>query len=124
MAKRLEVYKCEVCGNIVEVLTGGRGKLACCGQPMVLFEENTVDAAKEKHVPVVEKTEHGIKVKVGSVAHPMEDEHFIEWIQVIADGTAYRKFLKAGDAPEAVFCVDAKEVTAREYCNLHGLWKA
>ena len=124
MAKRVEVYKCDICGNIVEVLTGARGKLACCGQPMKLFEENTVDAAKEKHVPVIEKAEHGIKVKVGSVAHPMEEEHFIEWIQVVADGTSCRKFLKPGDPPEATLCVEAKDVSAREYCNLHGLWKS
>ena len=124
MAKRLEIYKCELCGNIVEVLHEGKGELVCCHQPMKLFQENTVDASKEKHVPVIEVLEHGIKVKVGSVAHPMEEKHLIEWIEVIADGKAYRQFLKPGDAPEAVFCIDAKEITAREYCNLHGLWKA
>ena len=124
MAKRLEIYKCELCGNIVEVLHEGKGELVCCHQPMKLIQENTVDASKEKHVPVIEVLEHGIKVKVGSVAHPMEEKHLIEWIEVIADGKAYRQFLKPGDAPEAVFCIDAKEITAREYCNLHGLWKA
>jgi superoxide reductase len=124
MAKRLEIYKCELCGNIVEVLHEGKGELVCCHQPMKLFQENTVDASKEKHVPVIEVLEHGIKVKVGSVAHPMEDKHYIEWIEVIADGKVYRQFLKPGDAPEAVFCIDAKDITAREYCNLHGLWKA
>ncbi|HOO36871.1 MAG TPA: desulfoferrodoxin [Deltaproteobacteria bacterium] len=124
MAKKLEIYKCEVCGNIVEVLHEGKGELVCCGQPMKLFKENTVDAAKEKHVPVIEKTADGFKVKVGSVAHPMEEKHYIEWIELIADGKAYRKFLKPGDVPEAIFCIDAKEVAAREYCNLHGLWKA
>jgi superoxide reductase len=123
MAKKLEVYICNTCGNIVEVLHGGAGKLVCCGKPMELLEENTVDAATEKHIPVMEKTDHGIKVKVGSVAHPMLDEHYIEWIEVIADGKAYREFLSPGDAPEATFCVDAEEVTARAYCNLHGLWK-
>ena len=124
MAKRLEIYKCELCGNIVEVLHEGKGELVCCHQPMKLFLENTVDASKEKHVPVIEVLEHAIKVKVGSVAHPMEEKHLIEWIEVIADGKAYRQFLKPGDAPEAVFCIDAKDITAREYCNLHGLWKA
>jgi len=124
MAERMQVYKCEKCGNIVELLHGGPGDLSCCGEPMKLYQENTVDAAREKHVPVVEKTADGFKVTVGSVAHPMMDEHYIEWIQVITDdGKAYRKYLKPGDGPEAVFCIDADHVTAREYCNLHGLWK-
>jgi superoxide reductase len=124
MAEQLEVYKCDVCGNIVEVMHGGEGELVCCGQPMKLFVANTVDAAKEKHVPAIEKTAEGFKVKVGSVAHPMEEKHYIEWIEVIAGGKAYRQFLKPGEAPEATFCIDAGQVTAREYCNLHGLWKA
>jgi superoxide reductase len=124
MTKRLQIYKCETCGNIVELLHAGPGDLVCCGQPMKLYQENSVDAAKEKHVPVVEKTADGFKVKVGSVAHPMEEKHFIEWIQIIADdGKVYRKFLKPGGVPEAVFCIEANAVTAREYCNLHGLWK-
>ncbi len=124
MTQKLEVYKCDVCGNIVEVLHAGGGELVCCGQPMKLMAENTVDAAKEKHVPVIEKVDGGFKVKVGSVAHPMEEKHYIEWIEIIADGKAYRQFLKPGDKPEAVFSIDAKSVTAREYCNLHGHWKA
>ncbi len=124
MTKQNEVYKCALCGNIVEVLHAGAGELVCCGQAMSLMTENTVDAAKEKHVPVVERTADGIKVTVGSVLHPMEEKHYIEWIELIADGKAYRKFLKPGDVPEAIFCIDAKEVAAREYCNLHGLWKA
>jgi superoxide reductase len=123
MAERLEVYKCEVCGNIVEVLHGGDGELVCCGQPMKRFVENTVDAAKEKHVPVIEKVEGGVKVKVGDVAHPMEEKHYIEWVEIIADGKAYRQFLNPGEAPEATFNVEAGQITAREYCNLHGLWK-
>ena len=123
MTERLQVYKCEVCGNIVEVLHEGKGELVCCKQPMKLFVENTVDAAKEKHVPVVEKTAEGIKVKVGSVAHPMEEKHYIEWVQVISDGRSYRRFLNPGNAPEAMFNIDADQVTVREYCNLHGLWK-
>ena len=124
MAKKLEIYKCEVCGNIVEVVHGGVGELVCCGAPMSLVTENTVDAAKEKHVPVVEKIEGGYKVKVGSVPHPMEETHYIEWIELIADGKAYRQFLEPGQAPEAMFKIEAARVTAREYCNLHGLWKA
>jgi superoxide reductase len=123
MAKKLEIYKCEVCGNIVEVVHGGAGELVCCGKPMVLMTENTVDAAKEKHVPVVEKISDGYRVKVGSVAHPMEEKHYIQWIELMADGISYFKFLKPGDKPEADFCVKAEKVTAREYCNLHGLWK-
>ena len=123
-AKRLEVYKCEACGNIVEVLVGGAGELVCCGAPMKLMTENTTDAAKEKHVPVIEMVDGGVKVKVGSVAHPMEEKHYIQWIEIIADGKVYRKFLSPGDAPEAFFKIDAKQVTAREYCNLHGFWKA
>jgi len=123
MAERLEVYKCEACGNIVEVLHGGAGSLVCCGSDMVLFTENTVDAAKEKHVPVVEKVDGRFKVKVGEVPHPMEAKHWIEWIEVIADGKIYRQFLNPGDTPEAFFALEADQVTAREYCNLHGLWK-
>jgi superoxide reductase len=124
MTEKLQIYKCEVCGNIVEMLHAGVGELVCCGQPMKLYKENTTDAAKEKHVPVIEKTAAGFKVKVGSVAHPMEEKHYIEWIEVIADGRAYRKFLNPGEAPVATFELQAEQVTAREYCNLHGLWKA
>lgn len=124
MAERLEVYKCDVCGNIVEVLVAGKGQLVCCNQPMKQMVENTVDAAKEKHVPVIEKSGNGIKVKVGSVAHPMEEKHYIQFIEVIVDGKIYRQFLAPGQAPEAFFEITGDKVTAREYCNLHGLWKA
>ena len=124
MTEKLQIYKCEVCGNIVEVLHPGGGELVCCGQPMKLFMENTVDAAKEKHVPVVENTSSGYKVTVGSVQHPMEEKHYIEWIELIADGKAYRQFLNPGEIPEATFDIQANQVVAREYCNLHGLWKA
>jgi superoxide reductase len=123
MAKKLEIYKCEVCGNIVEVLHGGAGQLVCCGQPMKLLIENTTDAAKEKHVPVIEKTAQGYLVKVGSVPHPMEEKHYIEWVELIADERAYRQFLYPGDKPEAFFSVEGKTVYAREYCNIHSLWK-
>ena len=124
MTEKLQVYKCEICGNIVEMLHAGDGTLVCCGQDMKLMQENAVDAAKEKHVPVIEKVAGGIKVKVGSVAHPMEEKHYIEGIEVIADGKAYRQFLEPGQAPEATFAIEANKITAREYCNLHGLWKA
>jgi superoxide reductase len=124
MAEVLSVYRCEVCGNMVEMVRVGGGTLVCCGKPMTLLAENSTDAAKEKHVPVVEKTAEGYKVTVGSVAHPMEAEHYIEWIELIADGIAYRAFLKPGGKPEATFCVKAAKVAAREYCNKHGLWKA
>jgi superoxide reductase len=118
-----QVYKCNVCENIVEVLRAGVGTLVCCEQPMELLEEQTADATTEKHVPVIEKTASGVKVKVGLVPHPMEDKHYIEWIQVIADGKVCRAFLKPGDPPEAEFEIDADQIVAREYCNIHGLWK-
>ena len=123
MSEKLQVYKCEICGNIVEVLHAGPGELVCCSAPMKNIVENTVDAAKEKHVPVVEKVAGGFKVKVGSVAHPMEEKHYIEWIEIIADGKVYRQYLSPGQAAEAVFNVKADNVFAREHCNLHGLWK-
>ncbi len=123
MAKKLEIYKCEMCGNIVEVLHGAKGTLVCCGEPMTLLNESTADAATEKHVPVIEKIDGGYKVKVGSVPHPMEDKHYIEWIQLLTDGGVYRQFLEAGQEPEAVFHTTAEKVSAREYCNVHGLWK-
>ncbi len=121
--QKLQVYKCNVCGNIVEVVHAAAGQLVCCNQPMELLTENTTDAATEKHVPVVEKVDGGVKVTVGSVAHPMEEKHFIEWIELIADGKAYRQFLNPGDKPEAFFAVAGGQITAREFCNLHGLWK-
>ncbi|MFH1721785.1 MAG: desulfoferrodoxin [Candidatus Altiarchaeota archaeon] len=122
VSEQLQIYKCGICGNIVEVLHNGGGELVCCEQPMDLQGENTTDAATEKHVPVIEETETGIKIKVGEVIHPMEEKHFIQWIQAISDGKTYRKFLKPGDTPEAEFKIPAKGVKAREYCNLHGLW--
>lgn len=123
--QQLEIYKCEKCGNIIEVLHVGGGELVCCGQPMKQLVENTTDAAREKHVPVVEKSGDGVSVKVGSVAHPMEDKHYIEWIQIInPDGSQRRQFLKPGQAPAAEFCCVDGSYTVREYCNLHGLWKA
>lgn len=124
MIERLQVYKCSVCGNIVEVLTAGGGDLVCCGQRMENLTVKTADQGKEKHVPVIEKIDGGIKVKIGSVQHPMEEKHYIEWIEVISDGKTYRQFLKPGQMPEAVFNIPADNVVAREHCNLHGLWEA
>lgn len=126
MTKRLEVHKCSVCGNIIEVLHAGDGELVCCGQPMNLMREGSTDGATEKHVPVIEKWKKGYHVKVGSARHPMEEKHSIEWIELVTeDGAAYRRFLTSADEPEAFFDeVGTSKVTAREYCNLHGLWKA
>ena len=124
MTEKLEIYKCNHCGIIAEALHAGKGRLICCGEPMILLAENTTDAAREKHVPVIEKIAEGIKVTVGSIAHPMLEEHSIEWIEIIADGKAYRQFLNPGEAPEAIFNVKAENIVVREYCNLHGLWKA
>ena len=123
MTELNQIYKCEVCGNIVEVLHKGAGELVCCGKPMILQQEKTTDEGNEKHVPVIEKTETGIKVKVGAKPHPMEDEHYIEWIQVFAGGESHRKFLSAGEKPEAEFNVQDEHIEAREFCNKHGLWK-
>jgi len=123
MAQRLEMYRCNLCGHIVMVFAGGSGELTCCNQPMEHLAENTTDAAQEKHVPVVEKTDSGYKVKVGSVPHPMEEEHFIQWIELLADDTLLCRFLKPGEAAEATFAVEGDSVAAREYCNLHGYWK-
>ena len=123
MTKKLEIYKCEVCGNIVEMIHDGAGELVCCNQPMKLYNENSTDAATEKHVPVVEVVDNRINVKVGSTLHPMEDKHSIEWIELVADEKAFRKFLKPGGTPEVTFCKPEGAFTVREYCNLHGLWK-
>ncbi|PKK89968.1 MAG: desulfoferrodoxin [Candidatus Wallbacteria bacterium HGW-Wallbacteria-1] len=123
MAKVFEVYKCDKCGNVVEVTHGGPGALVCCGEEMKHLAANTVDAAKEKHVPVAHEGEGFITVKVGSVAHPMEEKHYIEFIEVITDKSVCRKYLKPGDAPEAEFRIQG-DVVIRAYCNLHGLWKA
>lgn len=124
MTEKKQVYKCRICGNIVEVLHTGIGTLVCCGQPMQLFEEKNREGGMEKHVPVIEKTDNGTRVKVGSVEHPMEENHYIEWIEIIADGEYCRKFLGPEDKPEAEFEINVGKVSAREYCNVHGLWKS
>lgn len=124
MAKRTEVYKCEICGNIVEMQYAGGGTLVCCGQDMTLLDEKTADMATEKHVPVIEKVDGGYKVTVGSTIHPMDEKHYIQWIELITDkDEVLTAYLKPGQAPTALFMTDAAKVTAREYCNLHGLWK-
>ncbi|WP_202318952.1 desulfoferrodoxin [Archaeoglobus neptunius] len=123
MTEILQVYKCMVCGNIVEVVHAGRGQLVCCGQPMKLMEIKKTDEGKEKHLPVIERSDGKVVVKVGSVPHPMEDVHFIEWIELLVDGFVYRKQLKPGDRPEAEFSVEGEKLSARAYCNVHGLWQ-
>ena len=124
MPKAREIYKCQLCGNIVEIIHAGSCVPTCCGEPMALMAEGAVDAAKEKHVPVIEKIDSGYKVVVGSAAHPMIEKHYIEWIELIADNCCQRKDLAPNEQPEAIFKTDATKVTARAYCNLHGLWKA
>ncbi len=124
MTKLNEVYKCSVCGNIVEVVHAGAGQLVCCGQPMNKQEPNSVDAALEKHVPVIEKTSRGVKIKIGSAPHPMTADHYIEWIEVMAGGKVDRKYLQPDDSPEAEFNLTADKISARAYCNLHGLWQS
>jgi superoxide reductase len=124
MTIQKQVYRCNVCGNIVEVLHTGDGELVCCGQPMELLQEKVTDAGLEKHVPVIEAADSGIKVKVGDVPHPMEEKHYIEWVEVITDGGGYRQFLKPEEKPEADFDIKPQKVTAREYCSIHGLWKS
>ena len=121
-----EVYKCSVCGNVVETLHVGGGELVCCGKPMVLQKENTTDAAQEKHVPVIEIDGKNVKVKVGEVEHPMTKEHYIEWIEILGGGKVIARVqLNPGDKPEAEFCLQSTEgLTARAFCNIHGLWKA
>lgn len=125
MVEIKEIYKCNICGNIVEVVHGGAGELICCGEPMELLKEKTEDSSVEKHVPFIEKTPTGVLVKIGQNAkHPMENEHHIEWIELIADEKSYLKYLKPGDKPEAEFCITADKIQAREHCNIHGLWKS
>ena len=123
MTIKNQIYRCLICGNIVEVIHPGDGQLVCCGQPMELLQAKTEDIGQEKHLPVIENSEGKITVKIGSIPHPMEDTHYIEWIEITADNQVYKKFLKPGDAPEAVFEITADNITAREYCNVHGLWQ-
>jgi superoxide reductase len=122
MTEQLQVFKCPICGIVAEALDGGAGEPVCCGRRMTLMEAKTAEAATEKHVPIVTQVDDGVVVRVGSVPHPMETQHFIQWIQVLADGKSYRQFLQPGDAPEAHFPVQGDGIVAREFCNQHGLW--
>ena len=123
MTELNEIYKCDICGNIVHMVHPGPGELICCGEPMMLMEEQTAEMKMEKHVPVIERNGDTVKIYVGSTLHPMEEKHYIEWIELITEDRSYRKYLKPGDAPEAVFMCKAEKIGAREYCNVHGLWK-
>ncbi len=123
MTELRQIYKCNICGNIVEVIHIGVGQLICCGQPMELLKEKTEDVGLEKHVPVIEKTGNKVKVKIGSIPHPMEEKHYIEWIEIIVDDQTCRKFLKPREKPEAEFETTAEKIQAREHCSIHGLWK-
>jgi superoxide reductase len=124
MTERFQIYKCEKCGNIVEILHPGAGALICCDQPMVLMVDHAVDAAKEKHIPVIETIDNGYRVKIGSIPHPMLGEHYIEWVQIIDGDKSYRQFLNPGQQPEAIFGpIEKAKIVARELCNIHGLWK-
>lgn len=119
-----QIYRCPICGNIVEVIHTGQGQLVCCGQPMELLVTKYEDVGVEKHLPVIEKTETGIIVKIGSVPHPMEENHYIELIEVIADDKVYKKYLKPGQTPVAEFEIKTDNIKARAYCNVHGLWQS
>ncbi|MCX8043794.1 MAG: desulfoferrodoxin [Desulfobacterota bacterium] len=124
MAQLREIYKCEICGNIVEVVHAGAGTLVCCGKNMILLKENSVDASQEKHVPVIERSGNTYTVKVGSVPHPMEENHYIEFIELLTTARVYRAHLDPGKKPEASFDIQGEVIGAREYCNIHGLWKS
>lgn len=122
--KRLDVLKCDKCGNIVEVLVAGKGEIGCCGEPMHVIEEKTADSTTEKHVPLVHKTDNGYKVVVGSTLHPMTEAHQIQWVELVTETGSMIQFLDPTGAPEADFVTDRKAIFAREYCNLHSLWRA
>ena len=122
--KRSQVYYCEICGTVAEILEPGRAPIVHCGVPMVLLEEMTEGEGAEKHVPVIEKIDGGYKVTVGKVEHPMSRSHFIGFIDLIHDGHVSRHYLEPGADPVATFMTDAKQVAARAWCNLHGLWKS
>lgn len=124
MSKKMAVYKCNKCGTVVEGMNDTDIDVVCCGKTMVMLKENTTDAAQEKHVPVIEKADGGVKVVVGSTPHPMGDDHWIEWIEIIAGKTIYRQFLDPAETPEAFFPINEKDIIVRAYCNLHGLWKS
>lgn len=118
-----QIYKCPICGNVVEVLHAGGGQLVCCGQPMELLNPKVEDVGFEKHLPVVEQTDNTVTIKIGSIPHPMEEAHYIEWIELITDNQVYKKFLKSGEEAVAIFEISGSVIQARCYCNLHGLWQ-
>lgn len=123
MTEKNQIYRCNICGNITQVLHTGAGQLVCCGQNMELLEEKTTDQGQEKHVPVVTKENNLITVKVGSEEHPMTDDHFIEWIELVTPDRTYRKFLQPSDSPKAEFsALNLDDFQVRQYCNIHGLW--
>jgi len=122
MAEKMGIYKCEICGNIVEVLHAGMGVLVCCGQNMTLLPEKVTEQGNEKHLPVIEQNGNEYHIKVGEIQHPMLDEHHIEWIDAVTEKEVLRKFLKAGEVPEMVFSTKYKLIKVREHCNIHGLW--
>lgn len=125
MTKQKQIYKCNICGNVIEVLHVGPGELVCCNQPMELLTEKTEDVGQEKHLPVIEKIEGGVRIKVGEISHPMEQEHYIEWIEInTIDGKSGKKFLKSNQEPLADFYTKMEVKEVRIYCNIHGLWKA
>lgn len=123
MTQLNQVYRCNICGNIVEAVHGGVGQLVCCGQATELLEEKIADIGQEKHLPVVEKNSGGIKIKIGSLPHPMEEKHYIEWAEVIIDNNLSRKLLKPGNKPEVEFLGITGQIKVKIYCNIHGLWK-
>ena len=123
MTNKKEIYKCEICGNIIEVLHEGAGKLVCCNQEMVLQKENSIDASTEKHIPIIKKNKSGVEVKVGKAEHPMEENHYIEWIEISTEDGSSKKFLKPGEKPNGKFLIKKDIKKIRAYCNLHGLWK-
>ena len=123
MTELNQIYKCNICGNIVEMVHNGAGELVCCGAPMEHLHAKTEDEGVEKHKPVIERTDIGVIVRIGEVPHPMVSEHYIEWIEVTTEHRVYRKYLEPGSEPQAEFCLEAEHITARAYCNVHGLWK-
>ena len=122
--KKFAIYKCPVCGNVIELEYVGGGPLSCCGKPMILQEAGTTDGATEKHIPFIQKKDNGYLIRIGEVEHPMVETHYIEWIEIIAGDRIYKKFLKPGDKPEVFFDnINEEHFLVREYCNIHGLWE-
>lgn len=123
MTNKNQIYKCDICGNVVEVTTSGKGTLVCCNQNMTLLESKSKEEGVEKHLPSILKTDTGIRVQIGDVEHPMIENHYIEWIECIVDGNTYRKYLNPGDQPVVEFNISGDNISVRAYCNIHGLWE-